>query len=897
MFDLLFTRCHFRMVNRGGIQDHLTSSYNRDGSNYIGSVEYSKASSAVAAEFADICRRYKALGGRLRFDMSESARFPKIAEAPYFVMNRKVAGGFTPRIGDWGLATDPPVPKTDPHFRSLYLYGFQAHGDPRFAWLVRDIGREGESDAAWAAIEASAAGIDRSPFLMSRSRSMPGFGMEILESGADQADPRSKTALVLRTGVGQGHGHCDQIGLIFYARGCHALTDNGRRGGNPNSRASKVHNLVEVDEKDFMPVAQGRTGVGWAEALKDWGEGGYVSASASSSSHPYLKTYRREAVLVPAGESGAYVADVFRVSGGNVHTWCCAGPVCGETSMLQVNVPMRPGQDGLLKTYLAENFEYRALGEAVDPLVFTWRVDPDAVKRQIGGKTQPEVLVRAWHLGAAGRPVMHAWTKLSDYTGQGTPHNYAFVRNEGADGLEGVYATVTEAYDAPEPLLRSAELERLRSGGEGAGAARAIKIRTRDLQDDLLIFGRSDDAPVKTESNITMQGRFALLSARDKGLARVVLVGGAALEWQRGGLSIRPETARYARTVQEVDLAANALKLDAPLPASVLDGASFLVERPGADHNASYLVARCEGDRVFLRGAMPVFLSAITHIDEKTGEIVTEMDPPLLESSRTYYDGLPVANEAGRILGRAEIRRGDRWMYLGFPEAIRWSQKIAMDEIVDANGDGKRTLRMLATSKANRRNDDGTNTTINPGERMIDMEVTRVSDDGYTLWYKDAPEKFTDAANVVHESWPFHGQKLVTEDGKRTLRSNYPGTDVKIAIKDRGATLDDFPDADGDGRRCLMICDIMPGDRLDAPTHVDLQRVGPAAWRVRADCGVTLKVPLKGEILVARKTRSGYELHRPQAGEHGTSLPVSTFAGAEVYLVAPEGPDARIELP
>jgi len=67
---------------------------------------------------------------------------------------------------------------------------------------------------------------------------------------------------------------------------------------------------------------------------------------------------------------------------------------------------------------------------------------------------------------------------------------------------------------------------------------------------------------------------------------------------------------------------------------------------------------------------------------------------------------------------------------------------------------------------------------------MCDLEITRVSDDGRTIWFKDPPEQFTDAAGVPHKSWPFVGAKLTTEDGKKTLFAITPAPITRSASWD-----------------------------------------------------------------------------------------------------------------
>ena len=92
-----------------------------------------------------------------------------------------------------------------------------------------------------------------------------------------------------------------------------------------------------------------------------------------------------------------------------------------------------------------------------------------------------------------------------------------------------------------------------------------------------------------------------------------------------------------------------------------------------------------------------------------------------------------------------------------------------------------------------------------------------------------------------------------------------------------------YPDADGDGRRCLLICDTMAGDILDAPTHVSLTQLRPGLWQAQADCGVTLTMRTKGDVLIAPK--GGYDGDRTVPKGQPVRLPASAFADGEVRLV------------
>lgn len=893
MWKLLFTRCHFRMTNRGGIQDHLFSSYNRDGCNYIGSMEYTKAASKVACDIAEMCRRFKQIGGKLAFDLSDLDKYPKVAQAPYYLLNRKVAGCYVPRVGDWGMASDPPQPREADEFRSDYLFGFRTTKDPRLAWMVRYFGREGESDAEWAEIQAAAEDCGRNPSLTNTTRSMPGFGVYVLEAAPDETDYTKKAAALLRAGVGQGHGHCDPLELLYWSKGCRLLTDNGRRGGTPNSRGSRTHNVVEVDDKDFLCTAYGRSGIGWGEACTDMQGVGYTRASARALSHPYLKVYRRDVVLVPVGDDSSYVMDVFRVSGGKVHTWGCEGPVNSEPTLVSFSTELKKQDTPLSKMYEANRFTHVVEGVCPDTLRITWQVDPKTLPRYLGRrKSYPKVSVRAWRLGVKGRPVVRGWAFITGYTGNGTPHNFVYTRNEGPDGLQGAYTTVTEGYTDDQPVVAKSELIAIPGAPAGAMAPRAVRVTCTDGQDDIVYCDGDGSAVSRLRDGLTVQAQFAYVSMAGGQVRQLSMLGGRTLSVD--GLIVKTDAARYTGKVAQIDVLNNVVTLDRPFPAKVLDGASFAVTRP-ASHNACYIARQVDGARVRLRGATIVFQSAITHFDEAAGRVSTDMQPVLAEVDPKYYDEMPVVNEAGRILGRARIHQGDRWMYLGWPRHMQWNQRIRMDEIVDADKNGKRTLRMFSVGKSRKWLAEGQTEVLPDGAHLCDLEVTRVSDDGLTLWFKDPPEVFCDSLRVPHKAWPYHGMRLVTEDGKHTLTAVYPGTDYTLGVEGRKLTEKDFPDVDGDGRHTLMISDIGPGDTFDTPSRVSLKRVSDGVWQVEADCGVTLTLPGVDKVMLA--SQSGDRMRIQAAAAGAVQIPVSRFAAGPVMLLTRPGPDGAFSVP
>lgn len=920
ILELPFTRCHMRMVNRGGLQDHFISSTATDGCAYIGSIEYAKARPKVAAECAAYIARYKALGGKPRFDLSDPRAYASVAQGPFFNLHRTVAGGFTPRIGDWGMASDPPhiVELSAQRFRALYTHGFQMTGDPRFAFWLKRWGRTTEDDAFWHRVEQAAARCETFPFLRNRTRSMPGFGIGVLETGVQHDERWKKSAVVLRVGVGQGHGHCDQLSILHYANGVRAVVNNGRRGGKNNSRGTRWHNSMEIDETEWMPKKMGSTGVGWLETVKDLGgDLGYMRGASRSPSHPQVKLFRRDVALVPVGEEDAIVFDVFRVSGGNVHTWICAGPTSPRGGV-SFSVPVQlsklpddlraakaeaqkagktfepekqPGQ-ALVDRYLG-GWEDRKQGVCEDMTAITWKVKQDVLSRYYGkaswpeGKADTSVQVRAWRLDAKGHPLLSAFGGFSDYAVKSAPtRNFVYTRNEGADELSRAYPTITECYRDGRPLVE--KVKPLLSGAEGALAPVAAEVSAANGQEMFLYSDGSGDARQKV-AGVRVQGEFASVIRRDGEVIRIALVGGTELE--SDDFEIKPARARYRATVTALDVENNSVVVDAVLPAGLLDGENFLVRRNGVDHNANYIVsAVAPGEKTSalrLRGGLKVYQSAIAHVLEDRGEIALDLPLILTESDDAYYYGMTVLNEKNECLGPAEVRPGDRFMFMWKPWHQKWRQTFkSLEEIPDANGDGQRTLKMVAASP--QRQMLPQQKTVEADGLMKTLIVTRVSESGDMIWFreKNPDVVFGDSIPIPHRHWPYQGQRLVTEDGARELQANYPGDTLNLAVKGRSLKAADFPDADGDGRRCVALSGVAPGDVLETPTYASLVKEGAGLYRLRANCAVTLSVPAK-KVLIGVK-RDGRMNVGPAPLRRGSfTVDEDQLRRGEVYVILP----------
>lgn len=586
----------------------------------------------------------------------------------------------------------------------------------------------------------------------------------------------------------------------------------------------------------------------------------YVRGSAYAQSHDHLKTYSRDVALIPVGRDRSYLVDVFRVAGGTVHTQCCGGPVNSSPEQVTFNVPLTEAEAASSQNreqYPGPGYFHLLRGTCPDTLEITWQVDPNTTRRYWDRKTGeiPAAFVRMHRLGVEGAAVIRGWTRVHDWTGRGTEHNFVFVRHTDANSpsLQGAYATVTEGYLDDSPVIARIESIPL-APDTGAMAARAARVVTTDGQDDLVYADGDGRTRRSLPGEVAVEGQFAYVSRQEGRVRRVALLGGRLLA--AGKIRIEPATARYGGTVRKVDLAANTITLDAPLPDAVLAGETIHVHRP-AVHDAAYVIEKTDGKVVHLRGSMIAFRSAIANFDPNTGGVQTELPPPYINAMDTYYDNLALANETGTILGRAKIVYGDRWMYLPFPPESSWRQHITMDEIVDADGDGRRTLRLIAEKPIKRWIAPGNTPVVPAGGRMADLEVTAVRDDGRMIWFKNPPEQYCYTYDIPHASWCYQGMHMVTEDGKRKLTANYPGREYAITLVGRALVEADLPDADGDGRRELILCDIAPGDVVDTPSRVSAFETATGDWSVESTCDVKLRLPDGVRDLAAERFADG----------------------------------------
>lgn len=817
----LWSRVDQDMTDAGGIDDQIFTGYSRDGVGYIGSVGYI---TNELKEIADILHRYVEAGGDPKYDLLDEKRYPHLARAQYTIGATTVAGGFPLIIGD---------------ARDLH------------------VGRINDS------------------FSQYPSRVLGGFGVAILEDGQDEPNPAMKRAVAVRTGLGVGHAHQDTLNLDITALGARLAADLGGRdegsnSGRPNMRWNRVHNLVEVDEKNFMNVVPGSTtgATGWTRLFSPVPGAQVMINDARATSHPQVSLYERTTAMIDGpivnGLAPIYVFDVFRVAGGKSHTFNFHG---AESSDFKINAHMKPAESEAALRFLDKYKNgTKQEGKAPGVLEATWWL-----KGEMQGSWLGVGNANQWR---------HTHLMLFDqqgadvFQGNATSERYAYdfpfisVQKRGEEGMQSTFVSVVETY-AGEPFIESKKSLKVTPNEGDARSASAIEVLLKDGRRDMLFADGHPDQVRTVEGGLTVTGEFAFYSEDADGLRQMHLAGGMQLK--KGNIGIAVKQREYSGKIGSVNYADRALAINAPLPVGALKGEVALLGN--ADHPSEFnlegAAQLANGARIETAETPQFYQSKIVQIDPKTSSVACELEPTAVRSDPKYYEGATASNEASDKFWKVHVIANERWMHVGWP-GYRTSvaDTIRMADIPDANGDGKHMLRMVSAPQLGDRE----------GKDVLPLEVTRVDEAENTIYFK-MPED----PNYRTGGWQFinnEGKRgdventLVNEDNSKVWRSLYPGSSYRFVLT--GPPVDEaaFTDADKDGKRKLKIYHYGPGDTFTLPTRVAVTRVAPNEYEVRAnaECSVTLP----GKNRVEMDTTNGWRAVQATSANGATTITIST---------------------
>ena len=686
--EWLFAKTSVYGVGTGGILDMMILGNGREGAGYIGSTFYSQEEGArtIGIEL----QRYLAADGNPKYGRLDAAMYPKPLAHCYWALGILVAGIDFARIGDVAGPDKPPGNTMRKEFESACRYGWKWSSDPRFAWVLKNVlGRKDESDTEWSAVEQAAGKLKRAPWLDNRSRALENwFG--VLESGHEHDDYRFHRAVYVRTGVGHGHEHGDTLDLQACAHGLPMTVDVGLRGGyaKPNCRMSRIHNVVEVDGFQGGNCPYGLCSYSWISALSDTPGTRYLEARALPPIHATL--YRRQVAMVDVDEgrgseplsveqqkpgaalkpgvttASSYIFDVFRVSGGKLHTYGFHGPVSDD---VQWNVAKtQPVADTTVKELVAAaggaNAEALARGEKIKiNTVDDTRDDADylAVFNRSGGAKLagrcPEQFQATWRYTRDGKDGSEQqmlgpnydersprkFTRLTVFdaaamralkadlvtTPKSSAHftlTHVMLQNRASgNSLDSAFTALIEPY-AGESRIDSARAIPVRDNDADARRAVAVEVKLRGGRTDVCF---ADGHPEKTRTlgELRLAGEFACYSTDAHGLRLATLTGGTLLESPR----LKLKLTRRERTgkVVKVDYRAKTFWIDAVWPAA---SGGKLFEIGTAQHTTSYTSqsVACEppGSRIVVTRGADVYRSPLVAVRPEERLLKGALRPP-----------------------------------------------------------------------------------------------------------------------------------------------------------------------------------------------------------------------------------------------------------------------------
>ena len=770
--EWLFSRTYYYPRPLAGIADYLVCVTDRDGRSTIGSSSYvmgdeSASATAKALDF------YVSNGGNPAYNLRDFVRFPKAVTALSFPLRAHTAGLWTMRMGS--------VSGPDKGYAKAWssvvgeegaVLGWRWTRDPAFAYTLKHFGKREEWPAdEWAAIEQAAAGVARAPWLTQRSRMLVNYAA-FLESGVQHDDLRFRRSVQIRLGTGSGHSHGDTLDLLLNAHGLPMAVDAGQRPGysTPPDWMTRVHNTVEVNGQDWPSGNNGGAG-SWLSALSDTDGARYLHAHVAPNG---LARGARQVALIdvdegrgsqPLGPEGigpapknlpkdivtpnSYVFDVFRVAGGNAHTYCFHAnvndlptpelnpqPVTNARDVQPVTDPQSPAGQ-----YLQKFANEKYAGTAPERFEATFRLQKERIgprPARMGGSVgvvragtesyfapfcydpqSPDKFTRLHLFNAAGGEVMKGDLNCTQW-GYFIP--MLFVRRSGPE-LQSAFAAIIEPY-AGTPFIREVRQVAIADNAPGAAQAVALAVTTVNGHSDLC-FADGTPGQERQVGDARIAAEFAYVSTDALGLRQLTLTGGTVLDTPSGAL--RLPAAEYRGQIVAVDYRARKVWVDAAWPAGRGDRLLELKTRPADDPAAwatglTSVARQPDGGRTELTFSHSVdfYRAVITAVDEAQGRVTGTLGLPLQAAG--FRCGWTATNDAGTKTWTVSAA-GDGFTLAGSP--VR-AADFAPEHVLRLWEYGVGDSLRLRAAAALRRVDDGVYELTADGDVTVALKVTAI---------------------------------------------------------------------------------------------------------------------------------------------------------------------------
>lgn len=569
------------------------------------------------------------VGNVVGYDIAGAAELGRVINEPYFVHR---AFGWMKRNIDEGFYADGMWKEGSPAYHSMTIGGLrlafstvEGYSDPP-GYVDPETGQRFDNLDPflqlpfWAKIQSapymldwpngrSACVHDTHPYAKTSpqrnattSTIMPAFGHASLGRGIGGDQMQAQ----LHFSGAYGHHHFDNLNLSLYAKGNEMLPDVGYTWTQMRywTVSSIGHNLVVVDrtdqvggdsDGDLMAYFPDTSGVSVVEAD---GINAYKNIEG-------MDQYRRLLVMVPVSDADAYLLDVFRVRGGQIHDWTLNGDA-DEDSIGQASLPLQGNREWMLEEGeeweepTMEGDRFHAYGMVRDVaqaetggdfhVDFTYEEDRDkGIRVHMLNADPVEVWlgrspsVRRMGVGTAGdmRKAYDFWMPQ------------LLVRRTGQSPLASTFAAVHEPY-AGRPFLESVTPLAF---GNDAEFAVALQVRHGDIVDTILSTDGAPPFPERTTpTGIRMAGRLGIVREQAGRVIAAWLFDGTSLSGK--GWELRSEAAlagTLTGAMRKADGAAvDAFLTEADLPAGEALKGAWMIVTHGSGHRHGYCIERVE---------------------------------------------------------------------------------------------------------------------------------------------------------------------------------------------------------------------------------------------------------------------------------------------------------------
>ncbi|WP_207592796.1 hypothetical protein [Halomontanus rarus] len=338
-------------------------------------------------------------------------------------------------------------------------------------------------------------------------------------------------------GVGSAHVHMDTHNLGVYGYDLDLSPELGRQGSDHEGNylgswveSTPAHNTVTVDEENINSPQ-------WVGYPRHFDHTDRVQLMDVESRHCYEQAdeYRRTTTMVNVDETHSYVADFFRVSGGDDHHFSFHATTCRDVETDGLDLEPQDGgtyegedvdfsEGGLFShLYDVERDESPAPGFAVD-----WDVEDYWEVREDDGEP---VHLRLTMFDEVD-DVALATSRPAEQDEENNPEELPFLlaHREG-DDLSSTFTSIVEPYEG-DRVVESAEL--VDAEGEDPDAVRALKVELVDGRTDYVVSSTDADGEYVIDDRFEFSGAFGVYALRD-GETEFVYANDATLFRAKGG--------------------------------------------------------------------------------------------------------------------------------------------------------------------------------------------------------------------------------------------------------------------------------------------------------------------------------------------------------------------------